>query len=399
MQKLKKTFRWFGPSFGVSLKDIKQLGATGIVTACHNIPAGEEWTPSDIRNVKSQIEKEGLEWSVVESVNVNNAIKTGNANRDEYIDKYIKTLQNLAAEEVKTVCYNFMPVLDWTRTQLDYRLGDESSALRYNHLDLIAFDLFILQRPQAEKDYPEDLIELAQKHFDELREDQKRDLQNTVLAGLPGTRDVISLAVFRKHLAEYEGIGQKELKENLSYFLKAVIPEAEKAGVKLCVHPDDPPFPILGLPRIVSSYEDINYLINAAPSPSNGLTFCSGSLGAGVNNDLVKIAKDFARHIHFIHLRNVQREEHGSFHESKHLDGSVPIASVMSEIIKEQQRREKSKEIVAIPMRPDHGHVMLDDMKRMKDFYPGYSTLGRAKGLAELSGLEMGIRHQLGIEA
>ncbi|SOE22530.1 D-mannonate dehydratase [Spirosomataceae bacterium TFI 002] len=399
MKKLKKTFRWFGPSFGVSLADIKQVGATGIVTACHHIPAGEVWPVADIAKIKSDIENAGLEWSVVESVNVHNAIKTGSANRDEYIAKYIQTLKNLAEQDIKVVCYNFMPVLDWTRTNLDYRLGDGTSALRYNHLDLVAFDLFILKREGAENDYEGSLVKDATAHYDSLDQAERERLQNTVLAGLPGTRDVISLEVFRKHLADYADVSREKLKENLAYFLQAVIPEAEKVGVRMCVHPDDPPFSILGLPRIVSNYEDIKFLLEASESPANGLTFCSGSLGAGKDNDLVKIARDFGDKIHFIHLRNVARDPNGSFHESDHLDGSVPIAKVMLEIIKHQQKRNNDGNgVVDIPMRPDHGHVMLDDMNRMKDFYPGYSTLGRAKGLAELSGLEMGLRLSLNID-
>jgi mannonate dehydratase len=399
MKKLKKTFRWFGPSFGVSLADIRQLGANGIVTACHHIPAGEVWPVEDISKIKSEIEKAGLEWSVVESVNVHNAIKTGSDQRDEYIAKYIQTLKNLAAQDIKVVCYNFMPVLDWTRTNLDYRLAGGTSALRYNHLDLIAFDLFILKREGASADYPEELVTEATAHFEALNSSERERLQNTVLAGLPGTRDVISLAVFRKHLADYADVSRAKLKENLAYFLQAVIPEAEKVGIRMCVHPDDPPFSILGLQRIVSNYEDIKYLLESCDSIANGLTFCSGSLGAGKDNDLVKIARDFGDKIHFIHLRNVARDPNGSFHESDHLDGSVPIADVMMELVKQQQKRAKSGEgVVDIPMRPDHGHVMLDDMNRMKDFYPGYSTLGRAKGLAELSGLELGLRHSLNID-
>jgi mannonate dehydratase len=398
MKKLKKTFRWFGPSFGVSLADIKQVGATGIVTACHHIAAGEVWPVSDIEKIKKDIEKAGLEWSVVESVNVHNAIKTGSDDRDTYIEKYIQTLKNLASLDIKVVCYNFMPVLDWTRTNLDYRLGDGTSALRYDHLDLVAFDLFILRREGAEQDYTEDLIAQATAHFEALNQTEKERLQNTVLAGLPGTRDVISLAVFRKHLSDYADVSREKLKENLAYFLQAVIPEAERLGVRMCVHPDDPPFSILGLPRIVSNYEDIKYLLACCDSPANGLTFCSGSLGAGKDNDLVKIAKDFGDKVHFIHLRNVARDANGSFHESDHLDGSVPIAEVMRELILQQKERHaKGVQIVDIPMRPDHGHVMLDDMNRMKDFYPGYSTLGRAKGLAELSGLELGLRLSLAI--
>jgi mannonate dehydratase len=390
---LEKTFRWFGPAFGVTLSDIAQTGATGIVTALHHIPTGEIWSFEEIKSRKTEIEKAGLRWSVVESVNVHESIKQGKPEREKHIENYIETLKNLSANEVKVVCYNFMPVLDWTRTDLDYRLGASVSALRYDHIALAAFDLFILKREGAKDEFPTDIQQKAKLYFDSLANAEKDNLRNTVLAGLPGTRDVMSIAEFQKHLDNYANIDRKVLKENLDYFLKKVIPVAEQLGILMCIHPDDPPFSILGLPRVVSIYEDLAFLLNSYPSNSNGLTFCTGSLGANEQNDLVKIIKDFGDKIHFLHLRNVRREQDKSFYESAFLDGSVVMSDVMRAIIEEQEKRAASgKGNIAIPVRPDHGHVILDDLERMHEFYPGYSTIGRMKGLAELTGLELGIR-------
>lgn len=399
MEYLEKTFRWFGPDFGVSLEDIAQTGATGIVTALHHIPTGETWSTQEIKKRKNTIENANLRWSVVESVNVHENIKQGKADKDNYIQNYIETLKNLAANNVKVVCYNFMPVLDWTRTDLDFKVRGSLSALRYDHIALAAFDLFILKRKGADIDFSDEIQSKAKDYFEAIDNNQREALRDKVLAGLPGTRDVLPIEDFQEHLDNYAEIDAKVLKENLAYFLQKVIPVAEELGVLMCIHPDDPPFSILGLPRVVSNYEDIKFLLEASESHSNGLTFCSGSLGASATNDMVKIINDFGDKIHFIHLRNVKREENHSFHESNLFEGSSNMADIMEAFVLQQQKRAKdTSSTVAIPMRPDHGHVLLDDLKRMDAFYPGYSTLGRMKGLAELTGLEIGIRHKLSIQ-
>lgn len=394
MDYLEKTFRWFGADFGVSLKDIKQTGATGVVTALHKIPTGEIWDFDSIKKQKEEIEAAGLKWSVVESVNVHESIKTASEGCQDYINNYIKTLSNLAENGIYTVCYNFMPVLDWTRTNLDYKLHDQTSALEYNPLALAAFDLYLLKRKEAKNEYDDLTRQKAKDLLNNLKKDEVITLQNTIMAGLPGTRDVLSLEEFEAHLIKYASINKTQLRENLARFLKAVIPEAQKLGVKMCIHPDDPPYPILGLPRVVSTFDDIKFLLESVPSGSNGLTFCTGSLGARKDNDLVKIFKAFADKVHFLHLRSVQLYENNSFYEANHLEGSAPMPEIMKVIIKEQMRRSSNGEKgVNIPMRPDHGHLLLNDIHKRKNFYPGYSTLGRMKGLAELSGLEMGLRH------
>lgn len=390
---LEKTFRWFGPTFGVTLEDISQTGATGIVTALHHIPTGEVWPLDEIKKRKEAIENANLRWSVVESVNVHENIKQGKPDRDHYIQNYIETLKNLAANDIKVVCYNFMPVLDWTRTDLDYKVNGSLSALRYDHIALAAFDLFILKREGAKTDFSSEIQDKAKVYFEGLTSDQKDVLRDKILAGLPGTRDVLPIEDFQKHLDNYIGIDKKVLKENLAYFLRKVIPAAEQLGVLMCVHPDDPPFSIMGLPRIVSNYEDLKFLMESYESPSNGLTFCSGSLGAGATNDMVKIINDFGDKIHFLHLRNVKRQEDQSFYEANLFEGTGDMVAIMEAIVQQQKKRAESNSgTVGIPMRPDHGHVLLDDLKRMDEFYPGYSTLGRMKGLAELTGLELGVR-------
>lgn len=394
MERLQHTFRWFGPDFGVTLNDIRQTGATGVVTALHQVPTGEVWQKDDIKKRKADIEEAGLKWSVVESVNVHESIKTATADRQKHIDNYIQTLHNLAEFGIKTVCYNFMPVLDWTRTDLQYSLEDGSSTLRYDAIALAAFDLYLLQRKEAQHDYSDEVKLSAKKYLESLSDPEVTRLQNTVMAGLPGTRDVLPLADFREHLQKYKDIDEHVLRENLAYFLKAVIPEAEAVGVKMCIHPDDPPYSILGLPRVVSNSSDIDFLVNSAPSYYNGLTFCTGSLGANPKNDLEAIFKRFSSKVHFIHLRSVQVEQNGSFYEANHLEGSAGMPKIMAAIIEEQVRRNNNgKTDVAIPMRPDHGHLMLNDIPFREAFYPGYSTIGRMKGLAELRGLEEGLRY------
>lgn len=396
MEYLKKTFRWFGPNFGVSLADIRQLGVTGIVAACQEIPLGEIWPEHKIAALKKEIEDHNMEWAVVESVNIHTAIKYGLPERDVYIEKYIQTLKNLAQMDIRIICYNFMQLIDWTRTNLDYRLPNGASALYYDPIAATAFDVYILKRENAESSYSTDVLDRAKSYFESLNETQRKKLEEAILAGMPGSRKRIDLEEFKKNHAQVLKISKSELQKNLTYFLRAVIPEAEKLGVKMAIHPDDPPFSVFGVPRIASNYEEIKYILEAYPSPSNGLTFCSGSLGASAKNNLVKIITDFGDKIHFVHLRNVARQSDGSFYEADHLEGSVPMAKVMKALVQEQIKRKRNKgEAIRIPIRPDHGHVLLDDKKRQNDFYSGYSLMGRGIGLAQLSGLEKGIRESL----
>jgi mannonate dehydratase len=391
---LEQTFRWFGPSDAVTLAAIRQTGATGIVNALHHIPSGVVWSPEEIKKRNDIIQASGMTWSVVESVNIHESIKTATGGRDEAIENYITTLKNLAAANIKTVCYNFMPVLDWTRTDLDYRLPNNASALRYHAPAVAAFDLYILERPEAFNEFTIDQQQAAKAYLDSITKEEKELLVNTIMAGLPGTDEVFTIPEFKEHLKKYEHTDAKALKANLSYFLQAIIPDAEKLGVKMCIHPDDPPFPILGLPRVVSTEKDLEDIVNSAPSPSNGLTFCTGSLGSRGDNDLPGIVSRLGAHIHFLHLRNVKREPDGSFHEADHLGGSTDMYAVMKNVILEQKKRQEAgRTDIAIPMRPDHGHKILDDFNY--NTYPGYSVAGRMKGLAELRGLEMGIKRSI----
>jgi len=391
---LEQTFRWFGPGDSVTLSAIKQTGATGIVNALHHIPCGDVWSNEEIKQRNDIINAAGFNWSVVESVNIHESIKTAGSMRDEYIEKYITTLKNLGTAGIKTVCYNFMPVLDWTRTNLDYRLPNKASALRYHAPAVAAFDLFILQREGAYSDFSEEQQQRAKEYLDSISSVEKELLINTIMAGLPGTDEVFTIDEFKDHLKKYQDTDANKLKENLSYFLNAIIPAAEEAGIKMCIHPDDPPFPILGLPRVVSTEKDLKDVIDSCPSPNNGITFCTGSLGARGDNDLPGIVSRLGEHIHFLHLRNVQRETDGSFYEADHLGGSNDMYAIMKNVILEQKKRlENSREDIAIPMRPDHGHKLLDDFNY--NTYPGYSVIGRLKGLAELRGLEMGIKRSI----
>lgn len=391
---LEQTFRWYGPSEPVTLRAISQAGATGVVTALHHIPAGEVWSTEEIEKRKDTIEGAGLRWSVVESVNVHESIKTASPDREQYAEKYIETLRNLSKSGIKIVCYNFMPVLDWTRTDIDYRLPNGASALRFHAPALAAFDLYILEREGAYSEFSQDQQEKAKAYLDSIDADEKQRLARNVMAGLPGTKDVLTIDQFKGHLEKYEGIDAAQLKKNLAWFLQTVVPEAKKAGVKLCIHPDDPPFPIFGLPRVISKEEDLLNVVNACPSPSNGLTFCTGSLGARGDNDLPGMIGRLGQHIHFLHLRNVKRESDGSFYEDNHLEGSSDMYAIMKSVVQEQKRRaDNGRDDIAIPMRPDHGHKLLDDFNY--DTFPGYSAIGRLKGLAELRGLEMGIKKTL----
>ncbi|WP_236668692.1 mannonate dehydratase [Hymenobacter rubidus] len=398
------TMRWFGPQDPVSLFDIRQAGCAGVVTALHQLAVGEVWPVSEIRARQQVVEAANathapLHWAVVESLPVHETIKKGLPAREQYIANYQASLRNLAACGIRTVCYNFMPVLDWSRTNLSYEMPDGSRALRFVWQDFAVFDLCILQRPGAAADYEEAVAEAARQQFAAMSADEIAGLTNTVLLGLPGSEEAFALAGFQKLLDEYAAIDAATLRANLHYFIQQVAPVAQELGVNLCIHPDDPPYPLLGLPRVVSTADDLAALFAACNVPANGLTFCTGSLGVRADNDLAAIAQQFGFRIHFIHLRATKREENPrNFHEADHLAGDADMYAVVRELVLEEQRRAANGEgVTAIPMRPDHGHQMLDDLQNKT--YPGYSAIGRLRGLAELRGLEYGIRRGLAAEA